>query len=353
MHNVPTSSELPADLEAFPIPQPNEPTSRQPSPTVSLLTLPRTRPASPQGDLRQLQDVFLDFGLWHRGPCREVLLQFIQTCTLRDIRCMTRTQDLLHDRLNDFLVRRRAAEIARRKAEEVALIHDYTILYMLDMPKTEPLPGESLKDYMVRRKVEGVALIQAYTVQDIPDMPETRLGQDESLKEYMDRRKAQGRAWRMKEELARKRAEEEALLRAEEYAMSFLEFPPRGFQTQNRARSSSRTSVSSSSSTSSQRSRSSQVSDSDLNDVQQSAEALRLDLNDALHQLLVLEGGLAASKFGLPSKLKPLKGKPGELEEAFNAALKTLRDTYSMMGDLGFRKRHCTTTLAFFRYIAI
>jgi hypothetical protein len=237
MSAVPTDAEFSA--------QPDEPPLRRPSPTSSLLTLPRVRPASPQEELIPLQNVFHDFGLWHRGPCREVLLQFTQAYTLRDIESMTQTEYILRTKLDDFLVQRRAEELVRRVAEEDA--------------------------------------------------------------------------------------------------MSFLEFPTRDFQARNRERSSSRASVSSSSSSSSQWSRSSQVSDSDLNDVQQSAEVLRNYLNEASYQLRSLEGGLIKSQFGLWSRLKPLEGQPKELEEAINAALKILHDTRSIMADSGFRK--CPTCL--------
>lgn len=227
MRGLPSDSVPPEELGASPLPPPDEQTQQRTSPTASLLTLPRSRPATPQGELIPLQDVFN----WHRGPCRDVLFQFVQTCTLRDVRQMTESEEILRERLNKFLVRRVA----------------------------------------------------------------------------------------------------------EEDDMWFLEFPPRDLRVRQRMRSSSRVSVSSSSSTSSKMSRSSQVSDSDLNDVQQSAEIFRAYLTNARQQLRALERPEYLSKFVTAIEFK-LKGHAEELEATINTALGMLRNNYTLMGSYGFRK---------------
>jgi hypothetical protein len=106
MCTLPSEPVLLEELAASSLPDPDEQTQQEPSPTTSLLTVPRSRPATPQGNPILIQDGFS----WHKGLCRDVLLQFIQTCTLRDIRQMTESEDFLRENLHGFLVRRVAEE---------------------------------------------------------------------------------------------------------------------------------------------------------------------------------------------------------------------------------------------------
>jgi hypothetical protein len=85
--------------------------------------------------------------------------------------------------------------------------------------------------------------------------------------------------------------------------------------------------------------RSSQVSDPDLNDVQQSAEMLKSYLSNPRHQLYVPENdGGVSSKFGLSVEIKSLKGQAKELEATIDLGLSILLDHHSSMGYSGFPK---------------
>jgi hypothetical protein len=107
----------------------------------------------------------------------------------------------------------------------------------------------------------------------------------------------------------------------------------------------SRSSTSSQSSTNSQ---SSQLSDSDLNDVQQSILVMLEDLNQGCEELLTLEKGRILSKFGGLSKIVELKNPVAkELQTVFWAVIQLLCDAQNNTVGMGFRmspsRQSCAT----------
>lgn len=98
---------------------------------------------------------------------------------------------------------------------------------------------------------------------------------------------------------------------------------------------SSRSSMSSQSSTNSQ---SSQLSDSNLNDVQQSILVMLEDLNQGCEELLTLEKGRILSEFGGLSKIVKMKNSAAkELQTVFRALMHLLRDAQNNTEGIGFR----------------
>lgn len=83
---------------------------------------------------------------------------------------------------------------------------------------------------------------------------------------------------------------------------------------------------------------SSQVSDSCLNDVQQSAEMLLRGLRDGHEVLITLEKGKILSKLGRvkPEKIIRLKGDAKILQKAMNEMMAMLRGARTIMESIGF-----------------
>jgi hypothetical protein len=84
---------------------------------------------------------------------------------------------------------------------------------------------------------------------------------------------------------------------------------------------------------------SSQVSDSHLNDVQQSANMLLQSLQEGHEELLILERGKILSKFG-GAKISPLRGEARRLEKAMKEVVVLLQDKRPNMETIGFCEYH-------------
>ena len=120
--------------------------------------------------------------------------------------------------------------------------------------------------------------------------------------------------------------------------------PRRSFDVSSRASISSKSSASSSSSTTSI---ASQVSDSNLNDVQQSVELLLRLIDEAQARLKSLEKGRIASKIKHFLAAFPLQGEAKVLSLAMKALSEELRDSFPAMETIGFSTSFLLVTWLF------